>query len=144
MSAKFFYLPRIKKVISSHRIEISQLIFLHHIMNDRFQYDRNIDLNPFQTSFAFDIETSVAFHVETSHLICTSNQMTGFYMKCNTRLKWIKRLNNLDTVGIQTKVFCFSFCFSFIISTHFIEKLIEWTTGLKWVKIFLFKKVGII
>ena len=144
MSAKFFYLPRIKKVTSSHRIEISQLIFLHHIMNDRFQYDRNIDLNPFQTSFAFDIETSVAFHVETSHLICTSNQMTGFYMKCNTRLKWIKRLNNLDTVGIQTKVFCFSFCFSFIISTHFIEKLIEWTTGLKWVKIFLFKKVGII
>ena len=50
-------------------------------MNDRFQYDRNIDLNPFQTSFAFDTETSVAFHVETSHLICTSNQMTGFYMK---------------------------------------------------------------
>ena len=80
-------------------------------MNDRFQYDRNIDLNRFQTSFAFDIETSVAFHVETSHLICTSNQMTGFYMKCNTRLKWIKQLNNLDTVGIQTKVFCFSLFF---------------------------------
>ena len=30
---------------------------------------------------------SVAFHVETNHLICGANQMTGFYMKCNTELK---------------------------------------------------------
>ena len=35
------------------------------------------------TSFIF----SVAFHIETSHLICIANQMTGFYMKCNTGLK---------------------------------------------------------
>ena len=26
-------------------------------------------------------------HIETSHLICSANQMTGFYMKCNTGLK---------------------------------------------------------
>ena len=32
-------------------------------------------LDPFQPSVAFDIETS--------HLIYTANQMTGFYMKCN-------------------------------------------------------------
>ena len=25
----------------------------------------------------------VVFHIETSHLICFTNQMTGFYMKCN-------------------------------------------------------------
>ena len=31
---------------------------------------------------------SVAFHIETSHLICRANQMTGFYIKCNTGLKW--------------------------------------------------------
>ena len=33
-------------------------------------------LNPFQLR--------VTFHIETSHLICTSNQITGFCMKCNT------------------------------------------------------------
>ena len=39
-------------------------------------------LNPFQPS--------VVFHVETSHLFCSANQMTGFYMECNTGLKWVK------------------------------------------------------
>ena len=39
-------------------------------------------INPF--------ERSVAFHIEISHLICTENQMNGFYMKCNTGLKWVK------------------------------------------------------
>ena len=33
---------------------------------------------------------SVAFHIETSHLISIANQMTGFYRKCNTGLKWVK------------------------------------------------------
>ena len=31
------------------------------------------------------------FHIETSHLICSANQMTNFYMKCNIWipvLKW--------------------------------------------------------
>ena len=32
----------------------------------------------------------VAFVKKTSDLICSRNQMTGFYMKCNTGLKWIK------------------------------------------------------
>ena len=36
-------------------------------------------LNPFQPS--------VAFHIETSHLICKANEMNGFCMKCNTGLK---------------------------------------------------------
>ena len=43
---------------------------------------------------------SVAFHIETSHLVCSANQMTGFYIKCNNGLKrvepiwktWIKPL----------------------------------------------------
>ena len=33
---------------------------------------------------------SVAFHMETSHLICNANQMTCFYIECNTVLKWLK------------------------------------------------------
>ena len=34
-------------------------------------------------------QSSVAFHIETSHLIYTANQVTGFYMKCNSGLKWV-------------------------------------------------------
>ena len=29
---------------------------------------------------------SATFHTKTSRLICKANQMTGFYMKCNTRV----------------------------------------------------------
>ena len=32
---------------------------------------------------------SVAFHIEASQLFCRIKQMTGFYMKRNTRLKWV-------------------------------------------------------
>ena len=39
-------------------------------------------INPFQPS--------VVFHIETSHLLFRAKQMTGFYMKRNTRLKWVK------------------------------------------------------
>ena len=39
-------------------------------------------LNPFQSS--------AGFHIETSHLICIANQVTGFYMKCSPELKWFK------------------------------------------------------
>ena len=38
-------------------------------------------VNPFQPS--------VAFYTKTSHMICGVNRMTGFYIKCNTGLKWI-------------------------------------------------------
>ena len=38
--------------------------------------------NPFQTS--------VAFHMETSLLISSANQMIGFLVKCNT---WLKRVH---------------------------------------------------
>ena len=43
------------------------------------------NFNPFQPS--------VAFHLETSRLTCTTNQMTGFYMKYNTGLKWVNEAN---------------------------------------------------
>ena len=34
-------------------------------------------------------QPSVAFHIETSHLIYTTDQMTGFFMKSNSGLKWV-------------------------------------------------------
>ena len=33
---------------------------------------------------------SLLFHIETSHLICSVNQVTCFNMKCNTWLRWVK------------------------------------------------------
>ena len=46
----------------------------------------NIDsISPFQPN--------VMFHIETSHLFCRAKQMTGFYMKRNTRQKFVKYRN---------------------------------------------------
>ena len=39
-----------------------------------------------ETSFSFS-NPSVSFYIETSHLICTANQVNVFYLKCNTGLK---------------------------------------------------------
>ena len=36
----------------------------------------------------YPFQPSVAFHIKTSHLFCTAEQMTAFYMKCNTGLEW--------------------------------------------------------
>ena len=44
------------------------------------------------------------FHIETINLICIANQMTGFYIKCNTGLKWV---NNHPFEG---KIFSFFYC----------------------------------
>ena len=42
------------------------------------------------------------FHVETSYLICTTNQIIGFYIKYSKGLKWVKfshhKCNNLVSI----------------------------------------------
>ena len=38
------------------------------------------------------IQPSVVFHIETNHLICTANDISGFYMKCNIGLKSVNLL----------------------------------------------------
>ena len=37
-------------------------------------------------------QPSVAFQMETSHLVCEAKQVTGFYIKRSTNLKWLKNL----------------------------------------------------
>ena len=57
--------------------------------------------NPFQPS--------VAFHIKTSHLIFNANQMTGFFMKWNTGLKWDNDIFFLKVNWIRSscaEVFC--------------------------------------
>ena len=46
-----------------------------------------IPIDDFGTQF----QSSVAFYIETSHVICNVNQMTGFYMTCNIRLKQVNQ-----------------------------------------------------
>ena len=36
------------------------------------------------------IQSSVEFYIGTSHFSCKVKPMTGFYMKCNTRPKWVE------------------------------------------------------
>ena len=40
-------------------------------------------LNPFQPS--------IAFHVETSHIFYSANEITNSYVKCNTGVNWVEK-----------------------------------------------------
>ena len=55
------------------------------------------------TSSRNRFQTSVAFHIETSQLVCSANQITGFYMNRITKLKWIKfiALRFLETSTLE-------------------------------------------
>ena len=44
-------------------------------------------------------QPSDTFHTETNHLICCANQMTGFYMKCKTGIKWVQDVSKLCNWG---------------------------------------------
>lgn len=66
----------------------------------------------------------VAFHIETSHFVCTTNQITGFYITSNTSLKWLKIalfsvLNCIATYSL----FCISTFLNIAISKIFFLKL---------------------
>ena len=79
-------------------------------------------LNPFQPT--------VAFHIETNHSISTASQMTGFYMKCNIRLKRVKLLCSNVTLSILC------------INTSNIGKHSNiWDTYAIWYHLFNFKNV---
>ena len=48
-------------------------------------------------------QLSVAFHIETGHLFCSTKQMTAFYIKRNTGLKWIKSISWKMHASISTE-----------------------------------------
>ena len=61
--------------------------------------------NPFQSS--------IVFHIKTSHLIGTANQMTGFFMQCNTGLKWIKAYVLIEAIKSMVLIIDFKFMSNF-------------------------------
>ena len=55
--------------------------YKHFLMFDRV-------LNAFLLLAFNQFQLNVAFHIDISHLFCSAKQLTGFYMKRNTGLKW--------------------------------------------------------
>ena len=63
--------------------------FLLHSWQERQFHDQV----PMQSE-SINASTIMSISVEeTSHLICNENQVTGFYMGCNTWLKWVKTVD---------------------------------------------------
>ena len=56
----------------------------------------------------------VVFHIKTSHLICTANYMTGFYIQCKTGLKLVNNNSNYSIPAIKS--FSYGFLRKFIFS----------------------------
>ena len=80
------HIPRILALYNFNpfKSKYSTLIEISQFISSSVLYDENIFLGllkPFQPN--------VAFHMQTSHLICGPNQMNGFYMKYNADLKWV-------------------------------------------------------
>ena len=42
--------------------------------------------------FIDQFQSNIAFYLETNHLISTATQLTGFYMKCNSRMNGLKAI----------------------------------------------------
>ena len=64
-------------------IDFMRLIFRFNIQTHCFCYD----------GVVITVYLSFAFHIKTTHLICCEDQMSDFYMKCNTGLK---RVNHTE------------------------------------------------
>ena len=91
-------------------------------------------INPFQLS--------VAFRMETSHLICSANQMTGFYMECNTGVKWVNKVSVLFPLKVFQKYFVRHVCFV-LIEIVFAWDTISWPLVkyfLVWVTIYYYSR----
>ena len=84
---------RIGQFLSFRRPSWIDLIYLHHLWDALLHTFLAI-------SFAFDVisvlllffnsfQPSVTFRLETSHLFYAAKQMTGFYTKRSTGLKWV-------------------------------------------------------
>ena len=48
-------------------------------------------------SYAYNPFQTVTFYIETNYLFFSAKQMTGFYMKRNTGLKWVKATTTIPT-----------------------------------------------
>ena len=78
-----------------------RLMYYFHMPVWRFIYFHITDL--FIDGRDSSFQLSVAFHVETSHLIYSAKQMDGFCMKSSTRLKWLGSRAQIDIITNSNK-----------------------------------------
>ena len=70
-----------------------RISFGHFSRSGGFCCANNTKLHYWSTmNFISPFHPRVAFHIETSHLICNANQMTGSCIECNSGLKGIDGL----------------------------------------------------
>ena len=67
--------------VAFYRTPVNGCFFLDQVKQTYSSPGFHKQINPYQPN--------VVFYIETSRLVCISYQMTGFYMKCNTELKWV-------------------------------------------------------
>ena len=72
-------------------------------------------INPYQPS--------VAFHVETRYLFRSATEMTGFYMKRNTELKWVRLNRNYQVLDLKLRLPGFSKDFSGTMTDYWMAEL---------------------
>ena len=84
----------------------SEIIYIQLKLN--ITYKKSVTKFKENFPLIIPLNSPVLFHIKTSYWFCRTKQMTGFYMKRNTRLKWVK-------IKSSTK-FYFPFSFTCLIT----------------------------
>ena len=102
LNLRFALLPYCRRLVFHCSLQnISKLRYLENFRGNRnklirINFKRTLGMVPFHSNTLNNnlnpFQPRVAFLIETSHLIYTANQMTGFYLEYDTGLKWIKLL----------------------------------------------------
>ena len=100
-----FLYARIKtnNKITTTTLVVHALVSLSITLNRRLfivEWERALTHWYVRPSIINHFHWSDVLNKETSHLICTANQMTGFYIKYNAELKWVNT-NNEDTEKVS-------------------------------------------
>ena len=80
---------RNKQLLTSNEENLKFWWLMSYIINMQV-----FPLNPFRST--------AEFYIETCHLICIGNQMTGFYVKRNMGLKWNKRKFKISKIRLNS------------------------------------------
>ena len=55
-----------------------------------------LEVKPETTHLTQTIKCQCCHHIETSRVVCSANQLTGFYVMATLVFNWLKRTNNQD------------------------------------------------
>ena len=78
----------IKSRLQHRCFPVNMTKFYEHLFQEHLRKAAFVSLLIFLTTFNL-FQPTAAFHIVTSHLVCTANQLAGFCVKCKSGLKWI-------------------------------------------------------